>query len=179
MISHFSRFVNPFCGKRQNRIPQGIRPHHADIRIVALRNAPRSQKERDSRTQQNPRTSQTDKQLPPCPRHLRSGILFRFFEVAGTWGKFSEGEGGLEGESPVFQEGALSLQGLSSKVFPPRPFHLPLHPAHRGADFGLQLFAALGRNVGIPVFRQKRGNAQLRMAENRRVFRQLPLFQLP
>ncbi len=37
-----------------------------------------------------------------------------------SWGKFSVREGGLEGESPVFQEGALSLQGLSlspSKVF--------------------------------------------------------------
>ena len=30
-----------------------------------------------------------------------------------SWGKFSVREGGLEGESPVFQEGALSLQGLS------------------------------------------------------------------
>ena len=29
-----------------------------------------------------------------------------------SWGKFSVREGGLEGESPVFQEGALSLQGL-------------------------------------------------------------------
>ena len=173
MISHFSRFVNPFCGKRQNRIPQGIRPHHADARIVALRNAPRSQKERDSRTRQKSRSSPKHQRLPPCPRHLRSGILFRFFEVAGTWGKFSEGEGGLEGEETRFQAGFLSLQGLSPKVF------LSLHPTHRGADFGLQLFAALGRNVGIPVFRQKRGNAQPRMAENRRVFRQLPLFQLP
>ena len=32
------------------------------------------------------------------------------------WGKFSVREGGLEGESPLFQEGALSLQGL-----PPHP----------------------------------------------------------
>ena len=29
-----------------------------------------------------------------------------------SWGKFSVSEGGLEGESPIFQEGALSLQGL-------------------------------------------------------------------
>lgn len=139
--------------------PYGMRPAHKKSAIAA-----RGKKAAPP---------QNDKQLPPCPRHLRSGILFRFFEVAGTWGKFSEGEGGLEGEEPLFQEGFLSLQGLSPKVF------LSLHPAHRGADFGLQLFAALGRNVGIPVFRQKRGNAQLRMAENRRVFRQLPLFQLP
>ena len=111
--------------------------------------------------------------------------------MAGTWGKFSEGEGGLEGTVTDFATQNLVNSGIAalnppfkrvsspSKVFPPRSFHLPLHPAHRGADFGLQLFAALGRNVGIPVFRQKRGNAQLRMAENRRVFRQLPLFQLP
>ena len=32
--------------------------------------------------------SLTFRELSPCPRHLRSGILFRFFEVAGTWGKF-------------------------------------------------------------------------------------------
>ena len=29
-----------------------------------------------------------------------------------SWGKFSVREGGLERESPLFQEGALSLQGL-------------------------------------------------------------------
>ena len=33
-------------------------------------------------------TSLTHPELPPCPRHLRSGILFRFLSVAGTWGKF-------------------------------------------------------------------------------------------
>ena len=34
-----------------------------------------------------------------------------------SWGKFSVREGGLEGESPVFQEGALSLQGLPSPAY--------------------------------------------------------------
>ena len=33
-------------------------------------------------------TSLTHPELPPCPRHLGNGILFRFSEVAGTWGKF-------------------------------------------------------------------------------------------
>lgn len=33
----------------------------------------------------------------------------------GAWGKFSEGEGGLEGEGVLLQEDSLSLQGL----FPP------------------------------------------------------------
>ena len=31
----------------------------------------------------------------------------------GAWGKFSEGEGGLEGEGVLLQEDSLSLQGLS------------------------------------------------------------------
>ena len=170
MISHFSRFVNPFCGKRQNRIPQGIRPHHADARIVALRNAPRSQKERDSRTRQKPRTSPKRQTTSPMsPPLQKSETKFRFVS-GGDMGEVLGRRGRLGGRGNPLSSGF---------PLPPRSFHLPLHPAHRGADFGLQLFAALGRNVGIPVFRQKRGNAQLRMAENRRVFRQLPLFQLP
>ena len=46
--------------------------------------------------------------------------------MAGSWGKFSEGQGGLEGEGTLFQEDSLSLQGLScaSKVFPLHPPHL-------------------------------------------------------
>ena len=34
----------------------------------------------------------------------------------GAWGKFSEGEGGLEGEGVLFQEDSLSLQGLSHSL---------------------------------------------------------------
>ena len=176
MISHFPRFVNPFCGKRQNRIPQGIRPHHADARFVALRNAPRSQKERDSRTLQNPAPPQNDKQLPPCPRHFKKRNKIPLRKWRGHGGSSRKVREAWRERNPSFKRGSSP-----SKVFfrlTPKVF-LSLHPAHRGADFGLQLFAALGRNVGIPVFRQKRGNAQLRMAENRRVFRQLPLFQLP
>ena len=60
------------------------------------------------------------KKLPPCPRHSPKANQIFASEKAGSWGKFSVSEGGLEGESPVFQEGALSLQGLppiSSKNF--------------------------------------------------------------
>ena len=177
MISHFSRFVNPFCGKRQIRIPQGIRPHHADARILALRNAPRSQKERDSRTRQNPTPPQNTKNFPHVPATSKKRNKIPLRKWRGHGGSSRKVREAWRERNPSFKRGSspskvFSPQGLSSKVF------LSLHPAHRGADFGLQLFAALGRNVGIPVFRQKRGNAQLRMAENRRVFRQLPLFQL-
>ena len=47
-----------------------------------------------------------------------------------SWGKFSVSEGGLEGESPVFQEGALSLQGLSS------PHHILGDRGTGGAEKG-------------------------------------------
>ena len=33
-------------------------------------------------------TSLTHRELPPCPRRLRSEDLFRFGKMAGTWGKF-------------------------------------------------------------------------------------------
>ena len=61
--------------------------------------------------------------LPPCPRHAQKAKQNSASQVAGTWGKFSVSEGGLEGESPVFQEGALSLQGL--------PFPAYLTPSRR------------------------------------------------
>ena len=63
--------------------------------------------------------------LPPCPRHAQKAKQNSASQVAGTWGKFSVSEGGLEGESPIFQEGALSLQGL--------PF---LPPDHAAGAFG-------------------------------------------
>ena len=45
---------------------------------------------------------------PPYTKRIQSSLC-----MGGcAWGKFSVREGGLEGESPVFQEGALSLQGL-------------------------------------------------------------------
>ena len=33
-------------------------------------------------------TSLTHRELPPCPRRLRSENLFRFCKMAGSWGKF-------------------------------------------------------------------------------------------
>ena len=53
--------------------------------------------------------------LPPCPRRLRSENLFRILRAAGSWGKFSVREGGLEGESPPLRKRGLS----PSKVFFP------------------------------------------------------------
>ena len=159
MISHFSCFVNPFCGKRQIRIPQGIRPHHADARIVALRNAPRSQKERDSRTRQNPAPPQNDKQLPPCPRHYKKRNKIPLRKWRGHGGSSRKVREAWRERNPSFKRGSSP-----SKVFPSTP-------SSRASRRGFRTSA--------PVFRQKRGNAQLRMAENRRVFRQLPLFQLP
>ena len=40
-------------------------------------------------------TSLSHRELPPCPRHLRSEDLFRFSRVAGTWGKFFVDLGGM------------------------------------------------------------------------------------
>ena len=50
--------------------------------------------------------SLTFRELPPCPRHLRSGNLVRFFEVAGTWGKLF-----------VVLGGAVFLQGAAIALF--------------------------------------------------------------
>ena len=60
---------------------------------------------------------------PPPPRKAKQN--FRSSHGGGLVGKFSVSEGGLEGESPVFQEGALSLQGLWSLVFGLWPFPYP------------------------------------------------------
>ena len=61
------------------------------------------------------------RQAPPCPKKnfpqvpaaRQSESNFRSAQ-AGTCGKFSEGEGGLEGEGDLFQEVSLPLQGLLS-----------------------------------------------------------------
>ena len=51
-----------------------------------------------SRTLQQLCTFQTDKKLPPCPRHSTKANQIIASKMAGTWGKFGEDEGGLEGE---------------------------------------------------------------------------------
>ena len=57
---------------------------------------------------------------PPQTKRIKSSLCIGGY----SWGKFSVSEGGLEGESPIFQEGALSLQGLPSS--PPKIFPSPL-----------------------------------------------------
>ncbi len=51
-------------------------------------------------------TSLSHRELPPCPRHLRSEDLFRFSRVAETWGKFFCVCGGVN-----------LLQGAASRPF--------------------------------------------------------------
>ena len=81
-------------------------------------NAHHPPKERDSRTLQKPYLPNQQKNFPQ--EHPHRTKQNKSLPCAGgcSWGKFSVREGGLEGESPVFQEGALSLQGLS-----PPPTH--------------------------------------------------------
>ena len=78
-----------------------------------------------SRTLQQLCTSQTDKKLPPCPRHSTKANQIIASKMAGTWGKFGEDEGGLEGEGTPSERGFLlpprsffSLQGLSLPLTP-------------------------------------------------------------
>ena len=47
---------------------------------------------------------------PPYTKRNNSS----FCKGGCSWGKFSEGRGGLEGEGRLFQEASLPLQGLSS-----------------------------------------------------------------
>ena len=77
----------------------------------ACRSAPRPPTVRDSRTLKKSPPAKT-KSFPR--EHPRQTKRAKFPPRMGgcSWGKFSVREGGLEGESPVFQEEALSLQGL-------------------------------------------------------------------
>ena len=88
-----------------------------------------------SRTLQQVRTSPSDKNFPREHPHRTKRNKSLPCTGGCSWGKFSVREGGLEGESPVFQEGALSLQGLSP--LPPRssfpyPTPAPLQTPSRG-----------------------------------------------
>ena len=69
-----------------------------------------------------PARKRTSRKSPPPVKNK----LFFHSAKAGTCGKFSEGEGGLEGEGDLFQEVSLPLQGLLS---PPRS-SLPLRKRH-------------------------------------------------
>ena len=68
---------------------------------------------RDSRTLQQVRTTPSDKNFPREHPHRTKRNKSLPCTGGCSRGKFSVSEGGLEGESPLFQEGALSLQGLS------------------------------------------------------------------
>ena len=73
-----------------------------------------------SRTLQKLPTSQTDKKLPPCPRHSTKANQIIASKMAGTWGNFGEDEGGLEGEGTPSEKGSL-LPPRSSPFFLKKP----------------------------------------------------------
>ena len=90
---------------------------------------------RDSRTLQQVRTSPSDKNFPREHPHRTKRNKSLPCTGGCSWGKFSVSEGGLEGESPVFQEGALPLQGLfplPPRSFPFSPTPAPLQTPSRG-----------------------------------------------
>ena len=101
-------------------------------RLQSLTHPP--QKEREAalcKKSYLPKHKNFPKVHPPQTKRIKSSPC----KGGCAWGKFSVREGGLEGESPVFQEGALSLQGLPtppSKVF--LPFPHPLHTSRRRGD---------------------------------------------
>ena len=131
------RLLAPLRGSTQRRrrdlgthITISIRNgfHQPNGREATRPNANLPPNGRDSRTLQQIRTSQNNKNFPSGPRHHKKRNKFSLRKWRGPEGKFSVSEGGLEGESPVFQEGALSLQGLSP--LPPRSFLYPRPLAH-------------------------------------------------
>ena len=56
--------------------------------------------------------------LPPCPRHSQKAKQNSASQVAGTWGKFGVGQGGLEGRETHPKGVSLRLQGLPSLPYP-------------------------------------------------------------
>ena len=99
----------------QHRILQAI-PRHI---INTLPHPPIG---REARTLQQVRTSPSDKNFPREHPHRTKRNKSLPCTGGCSWGKFSVSEGGLEGESPLFQEGALSLQGLPPP--PPENFRI-------------------------------------------------------
>ena len=102
------------------------------------------------------------RQAPPCPKKNfpqvpaahQSESKFRSAQ-AGTCGKFSEGEGGLEGEGDLFQEVSLPLQGL----LPPPRSSLPLRKRHSQTVATLVVGmprVTLYPNIGHPMPRDQR-----------------------
>ena len=111
--------ASPCIGERESRqmprsrTPKGRRQAESRHSCKALcPNAPHSPKKRDSRTLPKRCTDQNDKNFPQ--EHPSDTKRNKFSPCKGgsSWGKFSEGVGGLEGEGVLFQEDSLSLQGL-------------------------------------------------------------------
>ena len=91
---------------------------------------PSTKRARQPHSAASPYLPKRQKLPPRAPAPYKAKQIFAMYRRVLLGGKFSVSEGGLEGESPVFQEGALSLQGLlpPSKVFlSPRKFS---HNAH-------------------------------------------------
>ena len=57
-----------------------------------------------------------NKNFPQEHPHHTKRNKFSPYKGGCSWGKFSEGAGGLEGEGVLFQEDSLSLQGLSHSL---------------------------------------------------------------
>ena len=83
------------------------------------------------------------KNFPQEHPHQTERNNFSFCKGGCSWGKFSEREGGLEGEGRLFQEVPLSLQGLS--LLPPRSSSsLTYHFASRAGGESVEKKRAAG-----------------------------------
>ena len=78
---------------------------------------PSAKRARQPHSAASPYLPKRQKLPPESTRTVQSETTLCHVQAGALGGKFSVSEGGLEGESPVFQEGALSLQGLP---IPPR-----------------------------------------------------------
>ena len=112
---HLSRAERPMCCSTHPAHKTSAKPHH-----IKNSHLPSQHKNFPTR--------------PPPPRKAKQNL--RSSHGGGLVGKFSVSEGGLEGESPVFQEGALSLQGLSfpSKVIPSLQSNLAGRAGRKGVE---------------------------------------------
>ena len=89
-----------------------------------------------------PETKNFPQEHPPKTKRINSS----FCKGGCSWGKFSEREGGLEGESPLLKDGALSLQGLS--LLPPRSSSsLTYHFTSRAGGESVEKKRAAGRET--------------------------------
>ena len=142
----------------RSRTPKGRRQAESRRSCKALYpTAPHTPNRRDSRTLPKLCTAPNDKNFPQeHPHHAKRNNSLPC-KGGCSWGKFSEGVGGLEGEGRLFQEASLSLQGLP----PPRSFKpsdtAPLRATRANRRRGRRLtrFSRPGR-------RREHGNASQR-----------------